>query len=699
VFFFFFFGDLDVCYFSVLQSVRSAVDARKKEVSSSSSQKRASFMALAGAFTKKVQEVQRREAIRAEVYQLNTKIDQATARFNVSKYFYAEQTPHVRPDSVKVESSMRVENVLKGIVDIVADTHRSQEQQGTKLIEIEELQKQAKLDADIGMPTTHATHDLYLCTPSALVEKLGPVHDACWHALNITGCLEGTRKGVFKTLRSWAANTPTELPSAFRSVIWVNGLAGTGKSTVARSFCEEMEGEGRLCASFFITRHVAERRNPTKIVHTIAYQIAVRNSEFRQVVCDAMRETPDIASRPIIEQVSRLIGAPLVRMGAAASSVVIVLDALDECRRDSRGREGGDLLLLLARAIQTAPCARLFVTSRNEQNLRTMFGEIETNHSCLHTVQLHDIERTEVQDDMICRLFTESFKIVAKRLFLPIDEEWPDAKTFQLLLHRAGVLFICAATIVRFIDDVRHDPRKRMKILLGDADSASSSPYALLDQLYVQVLDDAVDQEMDTGHELCVRLRSILGAVITLRDQLKEGALIKLLDLNAYETSYMLQRLASLLLITPNYPIRIFHPSLADFLLDPARCQDSRFLMCSEDQHGRIAQRCLALMNAHLKRDICAIEDPTLLNAEVPDLEELVGRYIPEELHYACAHWVEHLSRATPSERLLQELENFCISRLLHWVEALSLIGKLSQALSNLPVARIWCQVSLARAS
>jgi hypothetical protein len=44
---------------------------------------------------------------------------------------------------------MRTDNILKSILDLVANVHRSKENEKQKLSEIEELQKQAKLDADI----------------------------------------------------------------------------------------------------------------------------------------------------------------------------------------------------------------------------------------------------------------------------------------------------------------------------------------------------------------------------------------------------------------------------------------------------------------------------------------------------------------------------------------------------------------------
>ena len=64
-------------------------------------------------------------------------------------------------------------------------------------------------------------------------------------------------------------------------VFWLNGLAGTGKSTIAQTFAERMFADGKLGASFFCSRNFADQSNLHMIFPTLAFQLAYRYPLFR----------------------------------------------------------------------------------------------------------------------------------------------------------------------------------------------------------------------------------------------------------------------------------------------------------------------------------------------------------------------------------------------------------------------------------
>ena len=69
------------------------------------------------------------------------------------------------------------------------------------------------------------------------------------------GCLRGTRETVLNDIESWTRDF-TKSP-----VFWLNGLAGTGKSTIAQTVSERVFADGLLGASFFCSRDFEDRRN------------------------------------------------------------------------------------------------------------------------------------------------------------------------------------------------------------------------------------------------------------------------------------------------------------------------------------------------------------------------------------------------------------------------------------------------------
>ena len=56
-------------------------------------------------------------------------------------------------------------------------------------------------------------------------------------------------------------------------VYWLNGLAGTGKSTIAQTIAERLFAEGQLGASFFCSRDFEDRSNLDLIFPTLAAQL------------------------------------------------------------------------------------------------------------------------------------------------------------------------------------------------------------------------------------------------------------------------------------------------------------------------------------------------------------------------------------------------------------------------------------------
>ena len=59
-----------------------------------------------------------------------------------------------------------------------------------------------------------------------------------------TGCLRGTHGPVLDGIELWAGDF------CQHSIYWLNGLTGTGKSTIAKTIAERLFADGRLGASF-----------------------------------------------------------------------------------------------------------------------------------------------------------------------------------------------------------------------------------------------------------------------------------------------------------------------------------------------------------------------------------------------------------------------------------------------------------------
>ena len=88
------------------------------------------------------------------------------------------------------------------------------------------------------------------------------------------GCLRGTRETILGEIESWTKDFEKS------PVFWLNGLAGTGKSTIAQTVSEQVFADGLLGASFFCSRDFEDRSNLQFIFPTLAFQLAHKYPTF-----------------------------------------------------------------------------------------------------------------------------------------------------------------------------------------------------------------------------------------------------------------------------------------------------------------------------------------------------------------------------------------------------------------------------------
>jgi hypothetical protein len=529
------------------------------------------------------------------------------------------------------------------------------------------------------------------------MNSLGPITSAAWNATGADGaasapdstvsmCTPGTRVTLLEDLMAWA--TALESPCVF----WLNGLAGTGKSTIARTLCERLDQQGLLGASFFISRDQPDRRDASNIVRSIAHQLAVQWRPVSEALCTKLYETPTSNARSLREQIADFIIVP-ARALPKPTSFILVLDALDEAVTDFLDRPGGDLLLLLvAQLVQLAGRVRLFITSRNEIPIQQMFRELSATPQTVNTVKLHELDKVIVQDDIAIYL-NHSFAVIRNtRLDLELTG-WPSPAAVNVLVERSGLLFIYAATAVRFVVHRKYSPRERLDQLLGLTSNTAKSAYSQLDRLYRQILNDAVHDPDGDEVSLCQRLQAILAMIVLAQTPLNIEALGTLSGVGLDDCRIVAGYLSSLLVDSASC-VRVFHPSFPDFAVDPGRCMDSRLCVVPTVDHRLLALRCLELMNNHLHYDICGIQDPTLANDDIQDLDVRLRANVSDALRYAACFWCNHLTASGAADSsLMNALKDFCQKHLFHWVEIMSLVKHVGIAEVALLRAIEWCKV------
>ena len=396
------------------------------------------------------------------------------------------------------------------------------------------------------------------------------------------------------------------------------------------------------------------------------------------------------------QQIEHLIEEPLRQCGPTAQPLVIIVDALDECFPETGAEE---ILILWAAKIRTIKKnVKLLITSRPELHIRSKF-QSPTLRFISQSYILHDIEKSIVRADIELFLRFRLDEVASQH---GLKTPWPTPYELGVLVKRADVLFIYAATAIKFIAD-KHwaDPNRQLRVLLVEEqpNSLTASPvsrYREVDSLYLQVLQNAIPEELDDG--LSSRFRTVVGAIVLLQDPMTSGSLELLLQLEHGTVRRCLSRLHSVILVpdSEESPIRIFHPSFLDFLTSRQRCLHDRFFISGPRDHSRLAIRCLETMLNLLKRDICGVGDPWRMNQDIDNLEQRLVVAVPSHLRYSCLYFASHVSAAfSEDEKLVMLVETFCRSKLLAWFEVLSLLGMFYEAVTCLRLIRHWYTVSV----
>ena len=119
------------------------------------------------------------------------------------------------------------------------------------------------------------------------------------------GCLKGTRGPVLDTIELWMRDFDRP------PVYWLNGLAGTRKSTISQTVAERAFAGGQLGASFFCSRDFLDRSNLNSIFPTLAAQLARKYAEFRSILVPLIQSDPGIADESLYHQMEKLVTEPL----------------------------------------------------------------------------------------------------------------------------------------------------------------------------------------------------------------------------------------------------------------------------------------------------------------------------------------------------------------------------------------------------
>uniref|UniRef100_A0A0W0GBG8 Nephrocystin 3-like N-terminal domain-containing protein n=1 Tax=Moniliophthora roreri TaxID=221103 RepID=A0A0W0GBG8_MONRR len=528
---------------------------------------------------------------------------------------------------------------------------------------------------------------------------LHAAHNSGERVKNAPRCMSGTREDVISTIMTWIHNK--FVPPSNQRILWLHGLAGEGKSAIAQTVAENLCAEKRtsdlipkLAASFFFSRAHEDRSSAARVFPTIAYQLSNNLPGARDVILRALQEDSSILDLSPNDQLERLIVQPL-RLLELTSNVmdvkklgmsysVIMIEALDECNDCT-----SIVQPLVAMSTLLPHLFKIIITSRPESGIHDCFWESITC-GITHPLALGDFD---ARAD-ICSYLVTSFSEIRRRnrrrmTTVPDSFQWPSQDVIDRFVEKSAGLFLYAASIIRFVDHWFESPARRLSKLLTSQPPVSTllkdHPYAPLDHLYTHILS--------TIQDYISTLHAVLGPVMSLLVPLSIRDLSTLLSpyVDADEVAAVLERLQPVLRLSSSWnlespePIQIYHQSLREFMND--RRRSGNFYLNPSSPHVKLTNCCFHIMAKMLRYNICQLPSHLIQtqNNEGHILDARREEHIPGSLRYACQYWAQHLLLSSLSVAgARQYLDEFIDSNLLHWIECMSLIGRLGKAVQAL---------------
>ncbi|KAI0705953.1 WD40-repeat-containing domain protein [Cytidiella melzeri] len=468
-------------------------------------------------------------------------------------------------------------------------------------------------------------------------------------------CQEGTRVSVLRDITDWI------LTESSQNVLWLHGAAGSGKTTIARSIQDyvlRLERQGAYL------RFERGKSSPDSVIRTVAFQLALYDSRIAESIITALENLRlDTKATPIPRQFEDLLIGPLTACsGSISGPVVIILDALDECG-DAGTRV--PLLRALEKITRLPSTYRFLITGREEADLHTTFGSPAWSTS-IHPINVGGCP-DETQRDI--RKFLDSELRESSGRYKDPQRLAKWEQNIGKLTEMSLGMFIYAATAAKLTRGV--DSFAMLQELVSGKARLES-----LDELYTTVLERC-GLDWKTGTRI-KRFKDIIGFMLLRKAPLVVSTIDDILGLSEEQSSCaVLEALRPLVSQEPGKPVYFWHTTIFDYFLDPKHKHFPWFIDASP-HHYSLTHQCFAMMKKSLRFNIAGLDSSCAPNKAVSGLELKLSTIIPPGLCYASFYWAGHLCDCNAKDpaagKLLEDVREFLLERLLFWVEVLSLL-------------------------
>ncbi|KAJ5708392.1 hypothetical protein N7488_008193 [Penicillium malachiteum] len=429
-------------------------------------------------------------------------------------------------------------------------------------------------------------------------------------------CLPNTRMELLQSIMAWAQG------SNDKQVFWLKGVAGTGKSTIAKTVATELDKVGGFVGSFFFARGEGDRANRKMLVTSIAKY--------------------GITDKTLVYQWEKLIRGPLCESDHPTRPLVLVIDALDE----SVETDIPEIIQTLTKDFNRGNTKanefyRVLITSRPETVVRSGFSQ--TEKAVFHDLALEQEPEAQIKRDI--RTFINDRESL-KRI---LDANKTDSSTEALNKVYAQVL--------------------ENYLRSGNVDE--------LDDLLITSFQQIVGTIITLSEPLSVRSLAALLDTDTDRVWSTIQPLYSVLDISDDSVS-------SIKIFHQSFRDFLIRQNLSQPHIERTMAL-TKLSVNEKEKHRNLASECLKIMAERgnpPRRNICELPHDGMSRNEV-DSKQIEAKIGPE-LRYACRYWPHHLVQGGVTRQDAEKAVVFFREHLLHWLEVMSILGFSSEVILSI---------------
>ncbi|KAJ7794325.1 hypothetical protein B0H14DRAFT_2532892, partial [Mycena olivaceomarginata] len=243
----------------------------------------------------------------------------------------------------------------------------------------------------------------------------------------------------------------------------------------------------------------------------------------------------------------------------------------------------------------------------------------------------------------------------------------------SLVKHACG-LFIWATVACAYIK--ADEPAEHIKTLLSNPSERQLQEESL-DNLYTIAIHAAGNWDQA---KFAKDMHSVLSIIIFSQNPQSLECIGELLEMTHIRTSEMISRLQSIIRTDQNGMVHAIHPSVHDYLVDPRRCDPGLpWSLNKEEEHRIMAAYCINCLNSRLSRNMTPLLHLQKSHSALSDA-----------VVYACNSWPHHVCSVKPTAELAHTIYTFFSKHLMHWLEALGIMGQSRSAITWLNQLQDW---------